>query len=228
MNYTILYAEADCDYAELICGLLMEKGYKVVYASSGKEAHEQLKQSSPDLVLLGLIMPDVDGFTFAGIVLESNPIIPIIFLTSLSDPQNEIKGFQRGACDYICKEAHTEVVLARIEKELKRTRKGSITIQLTPDTSIETMNKTLLIGGKRYQLGIRDFDLLMFLYNNINTVLPRNLVEQSIWGKNVNARLYLYKATYKIRKILKHAPDLSINTFRNGSIVMSNTYSPIP
>jgi DNA-binding response OmpR family regulator len=223
MNRTILHVENDFDYAKLIGGILKKKGHNVVHASCGRKGLKLLKHCSPDIVLLGIIMPDIDGFTFAEIARESDPTLPIVFLTSLSDPKNEIKGLKLGACDYICKEADLDVVLARIEKELKRCHKRYISIQLTPDTSIDTKNKMLIIREKRHKLGMRDFDLLMLLCDNINMVQHRKIIEQTIWGENANSTQYLYKATYNLRKILQYDPTLSIDTFRNGDIVLNNT-----
>lgn len=218
MNYTILYIEDDLDFAELIIAQLEQHHYQVVLASGGKIALDKFNSILPDLILLDILLPDFDGYTLAGLIRLSNPHVPIIMFTSLSNPADEIKGFQVGVNDYIRKEAEFDVLLARIEKELKRCPKSHTLIKLSEITSLDVTSKTLICGDKRQTLGMREFDLLCFFWHNLNTIHDRKVIQRTIWGANSNAKQYLYKTTALLKELLIDDPSLSIRSYRKAGI----------
>lgn len=229
MKYTILYVEDDRDFAELIIEQLKENDYNVIHECCGKTFLKKYQTFSPDIILLDVLLPDFDGFTVAGIIRESDPFIPILMLTSLTRPVDEIKGLRIGVNDYIHKETDFDVLLARIEKELKKCPKNNPLLKLSEITFVETNTKTLICAGIRWPLGMREFDLLWFFCHNLNTLHDRTVIQQAIWGRNSNAKQYLYKTTSLLKEFLINDPSLSIQSFRKGGIgLMCKLYSDIP
>jgi len=124
---TILTVDDNTRNLQLIGSVLQKNGYEVAMAMSGPEALEFLEQERPDLILLDIMMPDMDGFEVCRILKQRKQLsaIPIIFLTAKNDPEDIVEGFECGGVDYITKPFHTAELLARIKThiELRRARK---------------------------------------------------------------------------------------------------------
>lgn len=119
-NSKILIVDDNPDMINLLSLYLTSAGFQTVGLDNGKAAAEQVAEIKPDIILLDVLMPDVDGFATC-MQLKANPAardIPIIFLTALSDADSKIKGFQVGAVDYITKPAHNDEVVARVNMHL--------------------------------------------------------------------------------------------------------------
>jgi PleD family two-component response regulator len=119
-NGNILVVDDNPDNLRLLNGLLNEHNYKVRLASSGSRALATVRKEAPDLVLLDIMMPDMDGFEVAGQLKEDEKTagIPIIFVSALFDTSDKVKAFSAGGVDYITKPFHSEEVLSRINTHL--------------------------------------------------------------------------------------------------------------
>lgn len=120
-EYSILVVDDNITNLRVISDFLKETGYKVYIAQDGASAIEKAKYNLPDLILLDVLMPGIDGFTVCKKIKEDNQLfeIPVIFMTALSETQEKIRGFQVGGVDYITKPFQAEEVIVRVENQIK-------------------------------------------------------------------------------------------------------------
>lgn len=125
MGHKILLVDDDPNVLKLVSISLQKAGYEVETASDGIEGYEKANQIHPDLIISDLVMPDMDGITFCKKIREESdiPMVPFIFMTSLGDEKNEIRGYRAGADEYLVKPVDRKVLLEKVEKLLKRLEK---------------------------------------------------------------------------------------------------------
>ena len=116
----VLLAEDDRDFGNILSQYISISGFDVTLARDGKEAWELFGQEKPDLCVLDVMMPEMDGFTLGEKIKEARPEIPIIFLTAKSLKEDIVRGLKIGADDYITKPFDPEVLILRISNILKR------------------------------------------------------------------------------------------------------------
>lgn len=152
-EYKILVVDDVQSNVLLLKALLGREGFNIIYAMNGTEALEKVKSESPDLVLLDVMMPDMDGFEVAGRlkVEPSQAEIPIIFLTALNDSASVVKGFQLGANDFISKPFRREELLIRVEHQLSLVDTRRIILRQT-----EELRKTIAGRDKLYSVIAHD------------------------------------------------------------------------
>lgn len=152
-EYKILVVDDVQSNVLLLKALLGREGFNIIYAMNGTEALEKVKSESPDLVLLDVMMPDMDGFEVAGRlkVEPSQAEIPIIFLTALNDSASVVKGFQLGANDFISKPFRREELLIRVEHQLSLVDARRIILRQT-----EELRKTIAGRDKLYSVIAHD------------------------------------------------------------------------
>ena len=152
-EYKILVVDDVQSNVLLLKALLGREGFNIIYAMNGTEALEKVKNESPDLILLDVMMPDMDGFEVAGRlkVEPSQAEIPIIFLTALNDSASVVKGFQLGANDFISKPFRREELLIRVEHQLSLVDARRIILRQT-----EELRKTIAGRDKLYSVIAHD------------------------------------------------------------------------
>lgn len=185
----ILVIDDDAAINELIKVNLELAYYKVVCALDGNKGYALAKQELPDLIILDVMMPEVDGYTVAKRIREneSTKDIPIIMLTALNMLQNKVQGFNIGIDDYIVKPFEMEELLLRVKALLKRSNnipksvavkevltKGDIT--LIPETySVE-------IKGKQVKVTPIEFDIINLLMQNYGNMVSSAKILNDVWG----------------------------------------------
>lgn len=122
MAHKILLVDDDPSVLKLVSISLKKAGYEVETASDGIEGLKKMESFRPDLIISDVVMPEMDGITFCKKIREesSNPMIPFIFMTSLSDEKHEIRGYRAGADEYLVKPVERSLLLEKVEKLLKR------------------------------------------------------------------------------------------------------------
>ncbi len=152
-EYKILVVDDVQSNVLLLKALLGREGFNIIYAMNGTEALEKVKDEFPDLILLDVMMPDMDGFEVAGRlkVEPSQAEIPIIFLTALNDSASVVKGFQLGANDFISKPFRREELLIRVEHQLSLVDARRIILRQT-----EELRKTIAGRDKLYSVIAHD------------------------------------------------------------------------
>lgn len=180
---TILFADDDPDILSMISYNLEKEGYTVFTAENGEEAVELSQKVKPDLILLDVMMPKMDGVqvceAIRGQELEVQPLIA--FLTSRAEDYSQIAGFNAGGDDYINKPIRPKVLLSRIEALLRRAN-GAPKIELNQDLVLDTNRFLLFFKGEELYLPKKEFELLSFLMKKPGIVSNRDQILAEVWG----------------------------------------------
>jgi DNA-binding response OmpR family regulator len=222
MKHLILYAEDDVHIATLNIKDFQTNGYEVIWVTNGEAAIKQYKEHSPDIVLLDIKMPGLDGYQVAKEIRRKDLVTPVIFLTSLSDSKNAIKGLEAGANDYIRKSVDPEELLSRIHNTIQRNpvRENPV-IHITPETSLNTIEHLLKSSGISYHLSSRDYNLLRALALNKNVPQQRDDLISQVWGHgNPYGKTYMNKSISLLRKLMAGDQRIRIVTKRGDSIAL--------
>ena len=163
----------------LLKALLGREGFGIVYAMNGTEALEKVKSEHPDLILLDVMMPDMDGFEVAGRlkVEPEQAEIPIIFLTALNDSASVVKGFQLGANDFISKPFRREELLIRVEHQLSLVDARRIILRQT-----EELRKTIAGRDKLYSVIAHDLRSPMASIKMLCNTIMMSIDQQTVPG----------------------------------------------
>lgn len=185
MGQKILVADDDYLIRDLLRDILEREGYEVAEAEDGIRALEYYRAHPElDLIILDILMPGRDGLAVLREIHETSQI-PVIMLTALGTSENELKGFREGACDYVTKPFHAQILLARIKASLdykaaadRSGRNRSIIGNLMVDMD----GCTVKVNGKEIELTNKEYQLLVYLMENRNIVLSRDQILDRIWG----------------------------------------------
>ncbi len=193
-NYRILVVDNENDIVDLLrYNLEKEKEFTVITASNGKQAIEHALEFKPDLVLLDIMMPELNGFDVCK-KLKNSPStskIPILFLTAKENEIDEIIGLELGADDYIQKPISPRKVVARVKSVIRRVYPENEKTIKTDEhiyfkrLEIDTIAHIVKIDGEEVFFPKKEFQLLHFLLSNKGKVLSRNILLNQIWGENV-------------------------------------------
>lgn len=191
----ILLVDDEEDILEFISYNLAREGYKVFTAKNGVEAIQVAKEQIPNLVILDIMMPEMDGITAC----EEMRKIPelnntlIAFLTARGEDYSQIAGFEAGADDFITKPVRPNVLVSRVKALLKRTGEAAAPVQAPVETNTVNIGN-LIIDKERYLIKInnnemilprKEFELLSLLVSKPGKVFTREEIYHSVWGENV-------------------------------------------
>ena len=185
MGKTVLIVEDDNNIAELLRLYLEKEGYATLVASDGGAGLEQFRQHHPDIVLLDVMMPVMDGWEVCRAIRQTDKKTPIIMLTAQGETTDKVSGLKMGADDYITKPFEMKEVLARIEAVLRRTggEEESSERRLVFDKLIIDLDAfELIVDGKRVDTPPKEMELLYHLASSPNRVYTRNQLLDEVWG----------------------------------------------
>ncbi|MCT4634607.1 MAG: response regulator transcription factor [Firmicutes bacterium] len=191
MARKILIIEDDEHIVELIKFNLEQNNFEVVVAKNGDIGLEEAKSIQPDLILLDLMLPEIDGIEICKILKASERYsdIPIIMLTAKSSETDKIVGLELGADDYLTKPFSVRELLARIKVILKRygknkesASKNTENVLTIDELKMDMERHEVYIGDKMIQLTYKEFELLKLLALNRGKVLKRDYLLDEIWG----------------------------------------------
>lgn len=186
LDCNILLIEDDLPLAQLIEEYLVAHGFLITHIAKGLDAKKVTTPESFDLILCDVMLPDIDGFNLKNI-LEQTFHCPIIFMTALSDDEDQIRGLELGAIDYIVKPVEPNVLLARIKANLRKTKPlKSQDILTISDLELNKNQKVATVANKPLDLTSQDFDLLWVFAINQGKVLSREFLFQAIIGREYN------------------------------------------
>ena len=176
------------DEALLVKGIrfnLQNEGYEVITGSDGLEAVRLVQEQAPDLVVLDVMMPNMDGLTACGKIREFSDV-PIILLTAKADDMDKLIGFDHGADDYLTKPFNILELKARIRAMLRRTGSSSRPSEANPLTigsiSLDLDARNAYRSGSLADLTAKEFDVIEFLMRNPNRVYSREALLDTIWA----------------------------------------------
>lgn len=213
---TILVVDDEKDLLDLIEYNLKKEGFEVLTAENGEQGITIAKESKPDLVLLDIMMPKMDGLEAVEIMRKDDDLkrMPIIFLTARSDEKTEVEGLNKGGDDYITKPISTTKLISRIKAVMRRfdENQDSVNKLEVHDLQIDKDRYIVLRGDEEFQLPRKEFELLFFLASRRGKVLDRQTLLNKVWGDNI----YVVDRTVDVhvRKIREKLGDHYIETVK--------------
>lgn len=187
---TILIIDDEDDIREILGYNLKKEGFNVIDASNGKDGIELAKKHTPDLVLLDVMMPEMDGIEVCE-QLRSMPEtenVCVCFLTARSEDYSQIAGLDAGADDYVAKPIKPKVLISRIKAILRRSSsKDSPEIQVatSSDLVIDRERYLITLKGEDIHLPRKEFELLALLVSKPGKVFERDFILDSVWGTGI-------------------------------------------
>jgi two-component system alkaline phosphatase synthesis response regulator PhoP len=183
----ILLVDDDPDILEFIEYNLRKEGFEVTTASNGNEAIEKAAQIRPDLILLDVMMPEMDGVETCAKLRTMDEVknSRIAFLTARGEDYSQIAGFDAGGDDYILKPVKPRVLVSRIKALLRRSGEPSETKEVEPGLQIDLDRYEVTLDGTRITLPRKEFELLSLLMSKPGKVFTRENILTSVWGDEV-------------------------------------------
>jgi DNA-binding response OmpR family regulator len=210
---TILAVDDEPRMLKLVAFNLEAEGFAALTTTDGRHALELVKTHSPDLVLLDLTMPEMDGFTLCQSIRQSSAV-PIIILTARGQDQDKVRGFELGADDYLTKPFSVEELIARIRAVIRRA-------QVTTNDSAYALQSTMTIGpltlddarhevrmaGREIVLAPLEYRLLFYLAQNAGRVVTQEQLLEHIWGEEYGGEGHLLRVNMsRLRSKLEPDP----------------------
>lgn len=216
MNAHILYVEDDESLSFVTRDNLEMKGYRITHCSNGRQALEALRQSSFDLCILDVMLPELDGFEIAREIRRLDQHTPIIFLTAKSLKEDRIHGLKLGADDYITKPFSIEELILKIEVFLRRSMGNAVaapTVYRIGSYEFHPENLTLKHEQDTRRLTQRESDLLLMLAQQRGRVVKRSDILEKLWGQDdyfLGRSLDVFIS--RLRRYLALDPNIRIET----------------
>lgn len=207
----ILVVDDEPAIVRLVRVKLEADGYAVLTASRGEEALELVESDRPDLVILDLMMPDMDG-TETLRRIRSRSQLPVIMLTALGSDREKLKGLEGGADDFVTKPFNPDELVARIAAVLRRANgdgaRSDLTVLRYPGVEIDLESRQVMVAGNEVRFSRTEWALLEQLASNVGRVMLHGELLTRIWGPEFrNEASYLRTWVSRIRSKLKAGPD---------------------
>ena len=182
---SILVVEDEPSIAEVVSLYLKRAGYRVSLASDGQAALQLMERQMPDLLILDLMLPRVDGYEIARWVREQSDT-PMIMLTARREEYDRIAGLEMGADDYVVKPFSPQELVSRVRAVLRRTRRGLEAAGESPlvfdDVRIDPQTHLVTVAGREVSLTAVEFDMLWLMAQNPRKVFSRQQLLERVWG----------------------------------------------
>src|ERR1700730_17098278 len=185
---TVLTADDDPQLLRLMTRNLEFEGYDVLSVSDGQQALEQIETRVPDLVLLDVMMPKMDGFAVCHRVREFSAV-PIIIITARGQDQDKVRGLDLGADDYLTKPFSVDELLARVRAVLRRAQfsvrengQGLQPTMTTGELTIDFSQHLVALAGKEVALTAPEFSVIAYLAQNAGRIVTQDLLLEHVWG----------------------------------------------
>jgi len=207
MSEKILVIDDEETTVNLIALLLERKGFEVIKAYGAEEGLRKAYRHQPDLVLLDIMMPEMDGWEVCKRLRDMSDV-PIIFLTARGEVRDIIRGLELGADDYVPKPFDNDELVARIRAHLRRAPKPNMSEELAfngGEFRINFMNREVRVRNDLKHLTPKEFNLLGVLVRNAGRVVPRNELVTEAWGEEYgdaidSLKLYIHYLRQKVER----------------------------
>ncbi|WP_448544481.1 response regulator transcription factor [Roseiflexus sp.] len=219
---TILIVEDEAEIAGYLRRGLTFEGYTVEIASDGRQALDMAREQPPDLVVLDLMLPGIDGLEVAR-RLRAASDVPIIMLTARDAIPDRVAGLEAGADDYLIKPFAFEELLARIRVQLRRRqREDSATVLRYGPLTMDLAAHEVTIGDRRVDLTAKEYDLLELFMRHPQQVLTRDVIYDRVWGYNFGGESNIIEVyvRYLRQKLEAHGEPRLIHTVRGVGYIL--------
>jgi len=228
----VLLAEDDRDFGNILAQYVTISGFDVNLARDGREAWESFNSDKPDICVLDVMMPEMDGFTLGEKIKQAQPDVPIIFLTAKSLKEDIVRGLKIGADDYITKPFDPEVLILRLNNILKRVYSSSTDEYRVSDTVLKFNTLELVCGNTTEKLTLKEAQLLKYFIINKNKILAREDILNEIWGEDdyfLGRSMDVFIS--RLRKYISGDRNIDIRTVRGTGFILEEIkkeqfYSP--
>ncbi len=209
MSYKIYLVEDDKNLNLILTTYLKKEGWEISSFFTGEEALNAIK-TPPDLWILDIMLPDIDGYQIIKEIKSITPHIPVIFISARDADIDRILGLELGSDDYLSKPFLPRELVIRTKKLLERVYKTPMEIINIPPYTIDEKSRRVKKGEEIINLTSKEFDLLAFFIKNRNQALSREQILKCLWGED-------YFGTDRVvddlvRRLRKKMPELNIET----------------
>ena len=222
MTAKILVIDDDQKIATMVKRGLTFEGYEVVVANNGREGLMEILEQPPELIILDVMMPGIDGLEVCRRIRKDGNI-PILMVTGRDSVADRVEGLETGADDYLVKPFAFEELVARVKALLRRTDKNNTGdfIQFS-DLTLDLASRIAIRNGRQIELSTTEFNLMELFMQNPKRVLSRDLIMEKVWGYNFQGEsnvLEVYVG-YLRHKLEENSEERLIHTMRGSGYVM--------
>lgn len=220
-NIKILLVDDDLKNSMLLKRFIEAEGYEVTYANNGNVGLEMYRSEHPDLILLDINMPELDGFEMAKTIRRNDKKTVIFFLTDRTDKVDRLHGFSLKGNDYIPKPFYPEELIARIHERFdSMTADQDVEFQLG-DTIFRPNLSSITYGGETHSLSVRQSEILQMLADNKGRLIERDHILERIWGdaSYSNSLALNVQITY-LRRLLTD-PKITITSIKKKGYILT-------
>ena len=198
----VLIVEDDPAIRRFLRVSLVESGYRVIEAGSGQEAMRRLRLDRPDIIILDLGLPDVDGLDIIREVRQTSPV-PIVVLSSRADERGKVQALDLGADDYVTKPFGIDELMARLRTALRHRlhQQGEPARFVTGDLIVDRVRRLVQVKGTEVKLSPREYDILQLLVQHAGKVLTHQFILREVWKVPTDVqylRIYIKQLRHKV------------------------------
>lgn len=217
----ILLVDDDLRNSILLKRFIEAEGYEVIYANNGRVGLEMYRETHPDLILLDINMPELDGFEMARIIRQNDKRVIIFFLTDRTDKVDRLHGFSLKGNDYIPKPFYPEELIARIDERFESITVSQDIEYRLGDTVFRPNLSSLTYRDETHSLSVRQTEILQMLAENLGKPVERDTILERIWGdaSYANSLALNVQITY-IRRLLAD-PRLAITSIKKKGYILT-------
>lgn len=217
----ILLVDDDFKNSMLLKRFIETEGYEVIYADNGKKGLEMYRETHPDLILLDINMPELNGFEMARIIRQNDKRVIIFFLTDRTDKVDRLHGFSLKGNDYIPKPFYPEELIAKIGERFESMTVNQDVEYKLGNTVFQPNLSSVTYAEETHSLSVRQTEILQMLAENIGKPVERDMILDKIWGdaSYSNSLALNVQITY-IRRLLTD-PAVSIISIKKKGYILS-------
>lgn len=217
----ILLVDDDLKNSMLLKRFIEAEGYEVIYANNGRVGLEMYRESHPDLILLDINMPELDGFEMARIIRQNDRKVIIFFLTDRTDKVDRLHGFSLKGNDYIPKPFYPEELMAKINERFESMTVNHDVEYMLGETIFRPNLSSLTYNGETHSLSVRQTEILLMLAENAGMPVERDLILEKIWGDaSYSNSLALNVQISYIRRLIAD-PAVTISSIKKKGYILS-------
>jgi two-component system copper resistance phosphate regulon response regulator CusR len=217
-NMKILVVEDETAIADFVQRGLEAEGYSVQCAGDGNEGERQALTGDPDLVVLDLMLPGLDGMSVLDSIRSEKPALPVIVLTAKDAVEDKVAGLDAGAVDYVTKPFSFDELTARIRARLREAAHApEATTVDAAGIHVDLLSREVVLGDEPVHLSAREFDLLVFFMRHCDEVLSREQILSAVWGYDFDPGTNVVEVYvgYLRRKLAASGGPARIETLRS-------------
>jgi two-component system OmpR family response regulator len=223
-NVRLLVVDDEPPIADLVATVARYEGWEAVTANTAEDALRRAADFHPDIVVLDVMLPDLDGFSVLDRLRSSGAMVPVVFLTARDGTADRIAGLTRGGDDYLVKPFAVEELMARLRAVLRRTTRTAAprrSVLTVADLTLDEDTREVRRGERLISLTPTEFDLLRYLMRRSPAVLTKAQILDHVWEYDFGGRFNVVElAVSHLRRKLDHGEEPLIHTVRGVGYVL--------